>query len=605
MSQQEALKEYIVSLGFKTDEASLKKFSDGVQTAAKNVMRLVASIEGAALAVGAGVAAFANNLEALYYAAQKTGSSATNIKAFTSAVQNLTGAGDEAMASIQSLAKYMRTVPGSEGFLKTMGVNARDANGQLRDTTDIMVDLGKSFGKMPYYLANNYAGVLGIGEDTLRAMVSGDFAREIERMRQRNKDIGFDKASADAHKFMTDLRDLQTYVEAFGLKVQDALMQKLGLSMEKIATWFKEDGPRMADRVAELLVQLIKLAEMTFPALEWLINKLVELDKDTDGWSTKIIVLTLALQALGALSLVSGIAGLAAAFTGLGTAIGAAAAAWGALWLAKKMGLPDVDVQKGREALARGDYWEASKYLPAGEFVSAITGGMGDYAKLIARGEGDYNSVNRGLLGSYKSGTENLESMTVAEVMAAQKSGKFNAAGRYQVVAGTLSDAVQALGMNGSEKFDRATQDRIFSQYLIGIKRPKIRDYIAGRSDDLWGAVLETAKEWAGVADPRTGKSYYDGVGNNRASIGSDEVARALMNARANSDGLMRGGALGSGTYAGPGMPGGGKGMISISQSTNIHMSGTSDPVAAGRAAAGEQDRVNQNLVRNLNGALD
>lgn len=45
------------------------------------------------------------------------------------------------------------------------------------------------------------------------------------------------------------------------------------------------------------------------------------------------------------------------------------------------------------------------------------------------------------------------------------------------------------------------------------------------------------AKEWASVADPDTGKSYYAGVGNNKASISVDQLASALQSARASQSG--------------------------------------------------------------------
>ncbi|MCU0667026.1 MAG: hypothetical protein MUF85_00180, partial [Patescibacteria group bacterium] len=105
------------------------------------------------------------------------------------------------------------------------------------------------------------------------------------------------------------------------------------------------------------------------------------------------------------------------------------------------------------------------------------------FGRLIARGEGDYNSVNRGKAGGYRSGKEDLENMTVREVMSAQRNRKFNAAGRYQIIRETMADAYKALHLTGDEKFDRKTQDRIFEQYLAGSRRPAIRDFISGRSN--------------------------------------------------------------------------------------------------------------------------
>lgn len=169
-----------------------------------------------------------------------------------------------------------------------------------------------------------------------------------------------------------------------------------------------------------------------------------------------------------------------------------------------------------------------------GEGLQAGSAGLGDtpFGRLIARGEGDYNSVNRGKAGGYRSGREDLESMTVAEVMRAQASRKFNAAGRYQITRATLQDAFKALKLTGDERFDRTTQDRIFSEYLAGSRRPAIRDFLSGKTDDIRGALKQAAMEWASVANPDTGRSHYHGKGNNRASITAAEMADALRRTR-------------------------------------------------------------------------
>ena len=59
------LQEFLVSLGFKIDDKGLKNFTGSLEAASKGVLKLVAAIEGAALTVGAGVAAFAANMESL------------------------------------------------------------------------------------------------------------------------------------------------------------------------------------------------------------------------------------------------------------------------------------------------------------------------------------------------------------------------------------------------------------------------------------------------------------------------------------------------------------------------------------------------------------
>lgn len=187
--------------------------------------------------------------------------------------------------------------------------------------------------------------------------------------------------------------------------------------------------------------------------------------------------------------------------------------------------------------------------------------------------------------------------MTLAQVMAAQRAGQFNAAGRYQIIGTTLAEAARGLKLNGSEMFDRKLQDRIFEQYLVRNKRRSISDYVEGRSDDLRAALRAASREWASVADPDTGRSYYAGKGNNRASISAAEMEAALRNTRATyqppAAAIAQAGTASAGTN-----------KVEVNQTTQIHVNGAGDPSAAGRAVEREQRAVNSDLVRNLQGVV-
>lgn len=217
MAQAETIKEFLVALGFKVDEKGLKKFKDGVEGATVAVTKLVATIAGAALTVSAGVAAFAANMEALYFASMKTGASAVGIKAFSAAVQNLTGNGQDALNSLQGLARFMRETPDAEGFLKTLGVDAKDANGQLRKTEDIMLDLLKKLSGEDYAMAKQYALLFGIGEDTLIASRMDGFEEEYKK--QLKLKAAYEESEKKAHAFMVRLRELQSRIEAVGVVI--------------------------------------------------------------------------------------------------------------------------------------------------------------------------------------------------------------------------------------------------------------------------------------------------------------------------------------------------------------------------------------------------
>ncbi|KVE41707.1 hypothetical protein [Burkholderia sp. BDU5] len=665
MADTVVIREFLVALGFKVDQKGLKNFKEGVEGTTKGVKQLIATVSGAALTVSAGVAAFASKLERLYFVSQRTGASASNLRGFEFAARNMGVSAEAATGTIENLARFLRNNPAGEGYLATLGVQTRNANGELRDTVDIMSDLGGALAKKPTWLASQYGNILGIDENLMLAMRNGDFEKLLKQYREMSKTTGLDKAAEDSHRFMTQLRGLGTTFENLGIRVEGAMLQKIGPQLERFQRWMDEHGEQIANRIADIANAVLKAAAVMGPPLAWLADKFIELDHGTNGWSTKILLLGFALKALGVFRIAKGIWKAAAALRAMGangtgaasvissvigqigsligllgrlSAIaGAAFAGWkigDALrdsvdgWISKASGgkfrsIWDFLTGKDRRGLdATGGYTQeeldsvrrdggggarltaprgaptaatqasASAGAPAG--VASTMAQLADtaFGRLIARGEGDYNSVNRGARGGYRSGTENLEGMTLAQVMAAQRAGQFNAAGRYQIIGGTLSEAASAMKLNGSEMFDRRLQDRIFSEYLVRNKRRAIADYIEGRSDDVLAALRAMSREWASVADPDTGRSHYAGKGNNRASISRAEAEAALNNARA--------------TYQRPAAvtAGAGARSISLNQDVKIQVTGTADPNATARAVAREQKGVADGAMRNMQGVM-
>ncbi|KVN62691.1 hypothetical protein [Burkholderia anthina] len=663
MADSVVIREFLVALGFKVDEKGLKNFKEGVEGATKGVKQLIATVSGAALTVSAGVAAFASKLERLYFVSQRTGASATSLRGFEFAARNMGVSAEAATGTIENLARFLRNNPAGEGYLATLGVQTRNANGELRDTVDIMSDLGKSLANKPTWLASQYGNILGIDENLMLAMRNGDFEKLLAQYREMSKSTGLDKAADDSHRFMTQLRGLGTSFENLGIRVEGAMLQKVGPSLDRFQRWMDAHGDEIANRITDIANAVVKAAAAMGPPLAWLADKFVELDRDTDGWSTKILLLGVALKALGVFKIAGGILKMAGALRAAGAATGTATAAGSGLltvlgglataaaavgaafagwkigdalrdsvdgWISKASGgrfrsIWDVLTGKDRRGLdATGGYTQAeldsvrkdggggaklasprgsaAAQAPAADAASGgLAGAMSRLAdtafgQLIARGEGDYNSVNRGARGGYRSGTENLEGMTLAQVMAAQRAGQFNAAGRYQIIGSTLAEAARGLKLNGDEMFDRKLQDRIFEQYLVRNKRRAIADYVEGRSNDLRGALRAASREWASVADPDTGRSYYAGKGNNRASITAAEMESALRNTRAT---YQPAGALAAQSAAR-----GGPAKVELHQSTQIHVTGAGDPSAAGRAVEREQRAVNADMVRNLQGVI-
>jgi hypothetical protein len=209
MAQAGVIRDFMVALGFKTDNSGLKQMQDamgGVENKA-NLLKgaLMALATGAIIAVRQ----TASELDKLYFSSQRIGASVTNINAYGNAIAQLGGSAEGAVGSLESLAEKMRNSPGYESQINSLGVQTKDANGAMRDRVEVMKDLSGVLSKMPAYQANAYASSLGIDQNTLLAMRDGKFVSNMDKYQKIQKELGMnDDLAKSGNEFMSEYRDL-------------------------------------------------------------------------------------------------------------------------------------------------------------------------------------------------------------------------------------------------------------------------------------------------------------------------------------------------------------------------------------------------------------
>ncbi|KFC78101.1 hypothetical protein GBAG_3483, partial [Buttiauxella agrestis ATCC 33320] len=138
----------------------------------------------------------------------------------------------------------------------------------------------------------------------------------------------------------------------------------------------------------------------------------------------------------------------------------------------------------------------------------------------------------------------NLTSMTIKQVMETQQhTNVMFATGRFQIIPGTLIDAVKSLKLDVNSLYDEAIQDQIFEEYIIKVKRPAIIAYLEGNGS-VEDAIYDWAKEFAsaGVRKGKTiskgrvaqdeGVSYYSGDGLNHAHLTPNSMVNILRESK-------------------------------------------------------------------------
>lgn len=277
----ETLKDFLISLGFKVDEAGARKFDAVVAGTTLKAIELGVKVEAAALSVVAFTAKIASGLDDLYWASQRTGATVEGIKQIGYAVSQVGGSVDGARGSLENLARFMRNNPGAEGFLNRLGVQTRDASGNMRDMATIFTGVGQRLSSMPYYRANQYAQMLGLDENTLMAMRRGigQFSGEYTAMA---KAIGYnaDVAAVSSNKFMTSLRSFGLMAGMARDKIGSSLADGLAGSLDRLRRQILENFPKIEGAITSTVKGILWAGEM----VGRIIYRLIQAASDIRAW---------------------------------------------------------------------------------------------------------------------------------------------------------------------------------------------------------------------------------------------------------------------------------------------------------------------------------
>ncbi|EQB8172240.1 hypothetical protein ACYUPG_001049 [Escherichia coli] len=277
----ETLKDFLISLGFKVDEAGARKFDAVVAGTTLKAIELGVKVEAAALSVVAFTVKIASGLDDLYWASQRTGATVEGIKQIGYAVSQVGGSVEGARGSLENLARFMRNNPGAEGFLNRLGVQTRDASGNMRDMATIFTGVGQRLSSMPYYRANQYAQMLGLDENTLMAMRRGigQFSGEYTAMA---KAIGYNAntAAVSSNKFMTSLRSFGLMAGMARDKIGSSLADGLAGSLDRLRRQILENFPKIEGAITGTVKGILWAGEM----VGRVIYRLIQLGQSISDW---------------------------------------------------------------------------------------------------------------------------------------------------------------------------------------------------------------------------------------------------------------------------------------------------------------------------------
>lgn len=622
----ETIKDFLVSLGFQIDDAGARKFDAVLAETTANVLKAGAAVEATALAVVAFTAKIASGLDNLYWMSQRTGATVNGIRQIGYAVSQMGGSVEAARGSLESLSRFMRNNPGSEGFLNRLGVQTRDASGNMRDMASIFTGVGEKLSNMPYYRANQYAQMLGIDENTLMAMRRG-LGQFNAQYTQMAKAIGYnaDAAAVSSNKFMTSLTAFGQMAGMVRDKIGSNLAEGLTGSLDNFRKLILDNFPKIEDTLTRGINGILWMAEV----IGRVVFRLIEAAGDVREWwstldkSTQQLIMTLGglvlswriLNGAFLTSPVGIITMLGAAIIGLYDDYktwkegGKSLVDWDKWEPEIKGAIKGIDDLKksvmnllGIDPQTWSAKWDMSNLMTNLGELSRMLDGIARLLNAIKDGRWkDAYSIGREIMNQGQGSPDALPAVTnsaegAAEWIKSKTGFDPRSVGRWMKGGGNLPDRnnnpgnLRPVGGNGFRSFNSAIEG-------WEAMRNQLMRYFTGKTTGkALKSITDIVSTWAPSSENDTGKyigdiSKWMGVAPDAAlNLNNPQTMTSLMQSMARKEGFSSWNSPLAAQAAG----------ATVSQETNIHIHGVSDPERAGSSVAERQMGVNSRLVQQL-----
>lgn len=321
----EVIKQFLIKIGIKADNAEFAKFGSTVKTASVEANALGASLKtnlgGAADSVGNSFLSLRSKLllatggiailgTELFHYVEKTAEGLENLNALsgrlnTSASQieklryiaeiNESSAA-AAQSSLEGLARqagntYMGIGRFSARVFKQLGISVKDANGHLKNTYDLMFEVGRKIKGLEGGRQIAILSKLGIDPSLVKVLTSDiDEASNSFDNLYKSAGINLDVAAKNSNEFVDTMKELKYELGVIGKVVTLSIMPNLTKSVKAAADTFLKNLPQIKATMDPILKVVIKassiILDFTYSLLQWaslLIRAFTELNKKSDG----------------------------------------------------------------------------------------------------------------------------------------------------------------------------------------------------------------------------------------------------------------------------------------------------------------------------------
>lgn len=291
------IKEFLVGLGFQVDEAGLKKFDEGIKSASLKVAAFGAASVAAAGAVVAFVGSVANRLDAIGDTADRIGTTAEELMRLQY-VATLSGSSAEAAASaMENLGRIAGEAAQGIGrgakVFADLGLSAKDASGELKPTSQLLAEVGDKIKDLSRQEQVAVLSKLGIDPSMIGAITGGmqELAGEFDAL-YKAAGVDLNQAAEASGAFNDALDRLSMTFDAVKTAVAIKFMPQIARGIDTVRQFLVQNLPKIIGAVQPIFSLILRIAEafITLAArigsgIATILGWFVKMNDATDGWA--------------------------------------------------------------------------------------------------------------------------------------------------------------------------------------------------------------------------------------------------------------------------------------------------------------------------------
>lgn len=306
----ETIKEFLVSLGFKTDSSSINKFKSGIADATKAVAVLGAALVATNALVFGFVKNVAKTYESLGLLSKRINVSVKTIQEF-GYVASLTGSSVEAAnSSLENLSRVVgeaaRGIGRGAATFKALGLSAKKQNGELKTTEEILTEISKKVKDVSVHEKTAILSKLGIDPSLVGALTE-DVSELRDEFNKLYADVEIDseKAGEASIAFMDSITRLSFVFNKLKESIALKFIPELKNGIDLLRRLMIDNSKKIIETISPILKSLLDLTQAFFILVRRVgegAGKLIDVFKSinnaTGGWAGYILAAVAAWKLL-------------------------------------------------------------------------------------------------------------------------------------------------------------------------------------------------------------------------------------------------------------------------------------------------------------------